>query len=236
MADLGFVILDDVSGWTVSRSEVKCGATLIASSRLWFSMMQQDLFTLMPSGYSTSLIATRQDATHGRKKVACLELSAAYLAGCDLECDSHNWESFHRIKRLGDVLRIRDETAHGTMGFTKKVLEGLGAPTWESWSSGPYASGGQLLGCIQAGLYKTAPPLPLYCLRVEKPGPQAFLNQCKISCREGPGLGNLREAGGRYNEILGASASPPCLVIGPLSPPEIPQSSNWFHIPPSCLG
>ena len=143
-ADFGFVILDDVSKWTVSRCEVKCGTALIASARLWFQKLKHDIFSVRPSEYSTSIVATRQDATHGKNKVAALELSAAYLAGFASSDDNlPDWESYHRIKRVGDVLRIKDETAEGTLGFTKKVLAGLGAPSWDSWSSMPYADANQ---------------------------------------------------------------------------------------------
>ena len=75
-SDIGYVILDDVSQWTVSRCEVKTGAALIASARLWFNQLAHDIFSTKASGYSTSVIASRQDATHGRNKVAAMELQA----------------------------------------------------------------------------------------------------------------------------------------------------------------
>jgi len=143
--------LDDVTKWTVSRCEVKCGAAVIASSRMWFSIMEHDIFSLRPSGYSTSLIATRQDATHGRRKYAALELRAAYIAGVSTERQedySVNWQNFKYIQRVGDVLRIKDETVAGTMAFTKKVLKNLGAPTWESFSQKPFCYGAELFGQI----------------------------------------------------------------------------------------
>ena len=77
--DLGFVTLDDASRQTVVRAELKASACFVASSRNFFGRMQHDLFSVTNAGgFSVSFVASRQDATNGREKVACAEVEAAY--------------------------------------------------------------------------------------------------------------------------------------------------------------
>ena len=42
--------------------------------------------------------------------------------------------SFVRIVRLADVLPLKDGSGAATVGTTKKHLESLGCPTWESFA------------------------------------------------------------------------------------------------------
>lgn len=140
--DLGFVILDDASRWTVMRAELKASACFVASSRLFFERMHHDLFSVTNTGgFSVSFVASRQDATNGREKVACAEIEAAYADNMQAsEIGGMTWQHFHHICRASDVLPIEDETGHGTIGFSLKAHNSIGCPTYVTFNEEPFAN------------------------------------------------------------------------------------------------
>jgi hypothetical protein len=131
--DLGYVIRDDVSRWTVSKAEIHTAAALLANTWLFFQRLLQELQQAgstsaasadsPSSSFSISICATRQDATNKGKKVALMELDSAYITDVTpAEAHTISWADFTKIRRVSDVLQIEDETAEGTVGFTKKAL------------------------------------------------------------------------------------------------------------------
>ena len=56
--DLGKVILEDISAQTVSRCEMRCGASLIASSRNYFDLMKTRVLDERNIGFSLCFMLT----------------------------------------------------------------------------------------------------------------------------------------------------------------------------------
>ena len=134
--DLGKVILEDISAQTVSRCEMRCGASLIASSLNYFDLMKTRVLDERNLGFSLCFYAYRQDATNGRRKVCALELDHAYLSNLgDDEARVLRWEHFHRLKRLGDLMPVGDESGLGCLGITLRGLHSLACPSWRDLKS-----------------------------------------------------------------------------------------------------
>ena len=61
--DFGKVVLDDISQWTVSRCEVKTGASLMASAWFFYATVRERFHD--PEGdFKVSLVGARMDATN----------------------------------------------------------------------------------------------------------------------------------------------------------------------------
>ena len=131
--DLGKVILEDLSKQTVSRCEMRCGASLVASARNHFDVMNATVFHERNNGYSLCFTAYRQDATNGRQKTCALELDHAYVADVSADEEVHlTWDHFHRMKRLADLMPVGDESGEGCVGITLRGLTSLACPSWRS--------------------------------------------------------------------------------------------------------
>ena len=137
-SDLGLAVMADISRWTVCRSEIKTAACLIASSKLFWQMWLHHVFESSghDSNFSTTILAYRQDSTNrsvwNRQKLCALELEASYIVASDPSCCDASWS---RMIRLADVLPVLDGTGRATVSLTVKLLNSLGAPTWESFAS-----------------------------------------------------------------------------------------------------
>eukprot|EP00435_Cladocopium_sp_Y103_P061305 s125_g23.t1 len=130
-ADLGKVILEDLSKKTVSRCEMRAGASLIASARHHFEIMKSQTMMENIEGFSICLHSYRQDASNSRRKVVALELDSAYLSKITPELEELvDWGHFTRIRRLADLGLVGDETGQGCVGVTLRGLQSLGCPTW----------------------------------------------------------------------------------------------------------
>ena len=137
--DLGLVILDDSSQQTVLRSECRTAASLIASARLFFQSWRHECSEAMRDGCERTsflFLAYREDATNSsrhRSKLTALELHAAYGFASDEELPSLSFEGLTSMRRLADVLPVHDSSGSGTVALSKKMLESLGSPTWDTF-------------------------------------------------------------------------------------------------------
>lgn len=128
----------DLSGRSVGRAESKTGGALMASAKMHFEFMREEIVSMATknkkAGWGICMHSYRQDATNDKRKRSTLELESSYLVATseELKKDSVSWgqHGLH-LRRLSDVLCIEDETAAGTLGFTKKALASLGCPTWD---------------------------------------------------------------------------------------------------------
>ena len=131
--DFGRVILTDISSRTVARCEMKVGASLIASARLFYNQMAQALH-LPPceahGAWSLCVHAYRQDASNGHKKICAMELETMYIANVHPETTSLQWSDFKCLKRLADLLIIEDESGPGSVDVTLRGFKSLGCPSW----------------------------------------------------------------------------------------------------------
>ena len=82
-ADVGAMLLEDISRFTVCRSESKTGTALIASSRLFFHAMLGDLTNPSTGAFKLVIHSFLQDATNAGilkgSKLSALILRSAFL-------------------------------------------------------------------------------------------------------------------------------------------------------------
>lgn len=127
---LGHVILQDIAGCTVSRCEVKAGASLMANAQVFFQVMKAELRASNPN--SLVILAFREDATNSgiwrKSKLAAMELECFWTQ--DLTSMTKAESLGHHLKRLADVQRVSDSTAVGSVAMTLKQMQSLGAPCW----------------------------------------------------------------------------------------------------------
>lgn len=136
--DVGSMLLEDISRFTVSRAESRAGSALIASSRLFFHAMFHELTTPVDgSGRDFRVVfhAYKQDATNSGilkgSKLVALILRSAYLRErvpdqdcqeplCGFKFDDY----FDSIERVGDILPVVHGDSEATAAQTLKHLEG----------------------------------------------------------------------------------------------------------------
>lgn len=146
-ADIGAILLEDISRFTVARAEIKAGTALIASSRLFFHAMYQDIASRTLGTFKLAIHSYMQDATNSGilkgSKLAGLILRSAYLResvpndqgdcsglmpGWEFEFDNY----FATLVRVADVLPVHGGDSLTTASQTLKQLEGLGCWSWKS--------------------------------------------------------------------------------------------------------
>eukprot|EP00435_Cladocopium_sp_Y103_P049890 s1306_g15.t1 len=138
LADIGKVILDDISGATVCRCELKCGAALIANARHFYEVMKVTMRDSRNTGFGLFFHAYRQDATNGREKVVAVELHSAYVSNVLPEEETKlAWHHFNTQKSLSDLGIVGNETGDGCIGVTLRGLKSLGCPSWRDLQSQP---------------------------------------------------------------------------------------------------
>ena len=133
---LQHTILHDVSGCTVSRCEVKCGAALAAHSQAFYQYMDH----VMKSGDGSKsqsqlkfgVHCFREDGTNSgiwrKSKLAAMEVESFFTTNGSSLKDA--LESGHHLRRLADVQRISDGTGIGTVALYFKQFQSIGLPTW----------------------------------------------------------------------------------------------------------
>ena len=87
-SDLGAVRLEDISRFTVARSECRTGSALLASSRMWFSALYADICDPhnAQDGFSLNIYSWKQDATNSGilkgSKLSGLIMRSARMRTC----------------------------------------------------------------------------------------------------------------------------------------------------------
>lgn len=166
-ADIGLVILADVSRWTVCRAEIKTAACLVASSHLFWSIWRSEIFERMghDKRFSATILSWRQDCTNrsvwNKEKLCALEMEASYfIQSQSVEFDDVAPSDWQRIKQLADVIPVRDGTGKATVLMTEKLLSSLGAPTWKSFEPGIDNDSSSSSPLTSTSLLQPLPPLP----------------------------------------------------------------------------
>jgi len=105
--DVGCLLLDDVSRWTVARAEVRCAAALVASAHKFYAVTN-DLRTI-------SVHAFRADATNSaiwqRRKLQALELETFTVDDLgdindNIVTDADVLDLCMTVKRISDLLPV----------------------------------------------------------------------------------------------------------------------------------
>ena len=135
-ADLGLVILDNASRWTVARAEVQSGAALMAAGRaIHKTMVEEMLDESSANEPSLHVHFVTQDATNSlRRKMTALILHSAwcYLPSDDASDFNFDWKVFHTFHGVADVHSVTDSSALGTVALTHKMLDSLACPSIKS--------------------------------------------------------------------------------------------------------
>ena len=132
-ADLGLVLLDDASRWTIARAEVRTGAALLASGRAFHRSMMEEIAQEPSDGaLSLHIHFITQDATNSlKRKLTALILHSAWCQlPSDMDVDySFDWKRFQTFHGVADVQTVSDSSAVATVGLTDKMLESLACPS-----------------------------------------------------------------------------------------------------------
>ncbi|CAE7399320.1 unnamed protein product, partial [Symbiodinium sp. CCMP2456] len=143
-ADIGAILLEDISRYSVSRYESRAGTALVASSRLFYSSLYDDLTSPSDAMQHFQLVfhSYRQDATNSGilrgSKLAALILHSATLKKAvthdakwgDTSFAFDDW--YEPMIRVADVLPVERSTSSDTVAQTLKQLDGLGCITWKT--------------------------------------------------------------------------------------------------------
>ena len=188
-ADIGPVLCDDVSRWTVTRSEVRAAACLMKDSHNFWEDWSADC-CLQPEdsrsadAFSVTAISYRQDATNSavwnRSKLCALELEASYIPPCSAEDLAKTTRhqlgrekgdcivGLKRLYRLADVLPVQEGTGSATVAMTLKLLQSLGTPTIDKFATPTALS-------VPAAASAPSPPLRLPTLACRLRADAAYL-------------------------------------------------------------
>ena len=139
-ADLGLILLDDASRWTIARSEVQTGASLIGHAKSFHSDMATELSTTHEKGSrGVAIHCISQDATNGniwqKRKLVAMLLHTAYCSSLPTDgsfAGSWTWDLFTSLECVGDVQPVLDGSGGGTVGLTHKMLQSVGCDSIES--------------------------------------------------------------------------------------------------------
>ena len=147
-ADIGAILLEDISRYSVSRYESRAGTALVASSRLFYSSLYDDLTAPSDAMQHFQLVlhSYRQDATNSGilrgSKLAALILHSATLknAVTGTGTGDASWghtsfafdDWYEPMIRVADVLPVESSTSSDTVAQTLKQLDGLGCITWKT--------------------------------------------------------------------------------------------------------
>lgn len=147
-SDVGAMLLEDISRFTVARAETKAGTALVASARIFFHWVYSELTgPQMPDSFRLVVHSYRQDATNSgilkRSKLNALILHSAYLRQANNLNDQSwkHWENFEfhdwfdSMVRVADVLPVRNSTSEDTAAQTLKHLASLGCISWKDIQS-----------------------------------------------------------------------------------------------------
>ena len=125
-ADLGAVLLTDLSRQTVVRSEVAAGAALLGSA---IAFWKAEMDALDQPEWSFSVTSFTADATGAgmwkRKKISTCEMETTIL----LRDVGGNGE-LASMKRQCDLVPVKHCTGEGTLGVIDRHVRSVGAPSW----------------------------------------------------------------------------------------------------------
>ena len=140
-ADIGLILLDDASRYTVARAEVHSGSALVAAAQ----QFHETLLGEMAQNPILSVHMVTEDATNNciiqKKKLTALILHSAYMVADTNTMESlnakerfyWNWDNiFNWCRCVGDVQPVEDGNATATMLLTEKMLTSVGCPTVKS--------------------------------------------------------------------------------------------------------
>ena len=105
-ADLGAVLLEDISRFTVVRSECRTGSALIASARMWFAAIYSEICDarVMAGKFGVCIHSYKQDATNSGilkgSKLAALILRSAYLKCAQELPEEDPRQTYYFVSRL----------------------------------------------------------------------------------------------------------------------------------------
>ena len=171
-ADVGAMLLEDISRFTVARAETKAGTCLIASARIFFHWVYSELTgPQLPDSFRLVVHSYRQDATNSgilkRSKLNALILHSAFLRQREHlhdqswkqweNFDFHDW--FDSMVRVADVLPVLNSTSEDTVAQTLKHLASLGCTTWKDIQADvalqvPRTQMSEILGTVLTNNYK----------------------------------------------------------------------------------
>lgn len=130
--DFGRVLTTDISASTVTRSEMRAAAGLVASANLFYQQMLTELKSMDKDSWTIVLHSYRQDATNGHRKLCALELESCFMIAANEQefPGSASCDHFCHIKRLADLVQIENETGPGCVSATLNAFRSLGCPSW----------------------------------------------------------------------------------------------------------
>ena len=129
---LRLVLLEFLFGRRNPGCEVKAGAALIASARLFFSAIRKEMF-YSEDAWRVVVVAYRQDATNSKLKQVHMELECGVLCSSDVQVQdplSHELMGAQTFCCLSDCIPVEEGTGLATVGMSLKMLESVGCPTW----------------------------------------------------------------------------------------------------------
>ena len=131
--DFGKIVLDDVTRWSVSRCEVKVGASLVASARFFFKVMQDQF--LGDSDFPCLILGFRSDATNSgiwrNKSLCACEVDAAWCDRLSYARDGDGM-GFETLKRICDVLPVGAKSGRACVAMLEKHLASIECPSWRT--------------------------------------------------------------------------------------------------------
>ena len=119
---------------------MKAAAALVASARLFFSALRDELF-YNTKDWKVVVVAYRQDATNSKLKQIHMEIECGLLSSSAFSLDCQSSKSSmtdllgaHTLCCLSDVLPVEEATGIATVGMSLKMMESVGCFTWQELS------------------------------------------------------------------------------------------------------
>ena len=141
-ADLGAILLTDMSRQTVVRAELIASAALLGSAAAFWKTEQEQFNEHRDWGFSVTSFTS--DATGAgmwkRKKVSTCEMESTLLV-----YDDNGGRELVSMKRQCDLVSVKDCTALGTLGVLAKHFTSVRAPSWRDAPSSEH--------CVRVWLY-----------------------------------------------------------------------------------
>ena len=138
-ADLGKVLLDDVSRYTVCRAEVLTASSLCIAAKAYYSDVSAKA---AKSDFSIILHSVMSDATNSNiwkkqklhscivKSLCCTEMPPVLSGDYKSDIVEVSKRCVY-LKRVADVLPCTDGSALGLLALLDKQFKSIGCPTWQ---------------------------------------------------------------------------------------------------------
>ena len=128
---VGHVLLQDIHWGTVARAELKCGAAIIGSAKLF--QQQADAQACHALGFNLIVHSSRGDATNTaiwrKNKLHVYELESAIPDQESLEDD---YPAFMVSRVFADLQCLAKSNAATTLAVIEKQMACVGAPSWRN--------------------------------------------------------------------------------------------------------